>query len=262
MSTSNSDTCPHILTDKLSTNRVSTFSYCGIFLLYESLGATDRKTEFYCGPVSGVSFTFYRTEPVHAPSATNTAFNLFSSSVAFSFSSIAPLPVPTYNYTPLPSLSFNNGNSKAWIAGAVVGPLIGLPLAGAFILGILLLTRKMQNTNRQSANQAPHSGGGGAAMATVHPTYPPGETGYQEAKPTMYSPPISPVNQAYGPGYNHPPPQHGLAVASSPGPAPYAEPYPTSHDPANGPLPPELYTPQTGNYGHPGPFTHGASELR
>jgi LPXTG-motif cell wall-anchored protein len=67
-----------------------------------------------------------------------------------------------------------SGGSKAWIAGAVVGPILGLALICALVWFLL----------RRRKNKRPTAQQGSAAMATTNPTHPPaGVGGYTDAKP-------------------------------------------------------------------------------
>jgi hypothetical protein len=56
-------------------------------------------------------------------------------------------------------------SSKAWIAGAVIGPVLGLLLVGALVWFCL---RRRKNKNKLTAPQQ-----GGALMASVDPSHPP-----------------------------------------------------------------------------------------
>jgi LPXTG-motif cell wall-anchored protein len=82
-------------------------------------------------------------------------------------------------------------SSKAWIAGAVVGPVLGLALLGA---GVWLLLRR-----RRKAAQLPQLGG--ASMAPIDPNQPPtGVGGYTETKPRFH--PAQPTHYDR-PGQSH-----------------------------------------------------------
>ena len=84
-------------------------------------------------------------------------------------------------------------SSKAWIAGAVVGPLLGLALIG--LVAFCLLRRKKKN---KPSTLPPQSG---TAMAPApNPSQPPaGVAGYTDTKPQFTSP-----HQSY---YDQGPPQ-------------------------------------------------------
>lgn len=69
-------------------------------------------------------------------------------------------------------------SSKAWIAGAVVGPILGLALVG---VGVWLFLRRQ----KKGAQLPQH---GSAAMGPIDPNSPPvGVGGYTDAKPLFHS---------------------------------------------------------------------------
>jgi hypothetical protein len=139
----------------------------------------------------------------------------------------------------------SGGGSKAWIAGAVVGPIIGLALIG-FIVWFLLRRSKNKGTAPQQ---------GSAAMAPINPSQPPvGVGGFTDAKPQFAQPQQSYPNQsAYGAqqGYASPPLspthqyQHGAAPHSIPG----------------SPSPQQFFSGNEGKQGYTGAPMGGASEL-
>lgn len=141
--------------------------------------------------------------------------------------SIPGLP-STANVGPT-STSEPGSGSKAWIAGAVVGPILGLALIG---FGVWLFLRR-----KKKASLAPQHGT--ASMAPTDPSQPPaGVGGYTDAKPqfapaqpTYYNQPGQPdayAQQGYpqqggfSPPQGSPAPQYGFqqsaynATANSP----------------------------------------------
>lgn len=84
-----------------------------------------------------------------------------------------PQPSSTANAAPIQPVEKGSG-SKAWIAGAVVGPILGLALVG---LGVWFVFRR-----KKKASQVPQHGT--ASMAPIDPSQPPaGVGGYTDAKP-------------------------------------------------------------------------------
>lgn len=141
-----------------------------------------------------------------------TFYHLSLQSLTRSLATTAPAPGSLISITPSPSSSATpaKSKSKAWIAGVVVGPILGIALIAGIVF-FLMRRNKSKNTMPQT---------GTASMGpSVGP--PPGVT---DAKPQMAT------NTSYGqpsPGFNPNDPynQQGYAPAS---PAPqYSQPYPT-----------------------------------
>jgi hypothetical protein len=158
--------------------------------------------------------------------------------------------------------------SKAWIAGAVIGPILGLLIVGALVWFCL---RRRKNKNKGVTSQQ-----GGAAMAVINPSGPPaGVGGYTDAKPQFaqqqqqqaFTPdpyanqgafaaqqnyadaPVSPTTQ-----YHAGSPQYNTGVA----------PYNAGAAPYNAPVSPPPQQPFYGNdikQGYHGVPLSGASEL-
>jgi LPXTG-motif cell wall-anchored protein len=143
--------------------------------------------------------------------------------------------------------------SKAWIAGAVVGPILGLALIGAAVFFIL---RRRKNKKTTITPQQ-----GGASMAQASPSHPPaGPGGYTETKPQF-----TPQSQPYGQPYAQPAPQdqyvqQGAYAAQQGYAAAPMSPAPQYDGPSqyNAPgSPPSQYSapssppPQQGYYGQP-----------
>jgi LPXTG-motif cell wall-anchored protein len=130
--------------------------------------------------------------------------------------SASSIPGPTLNAPVPPDEDIEQeSSSKAWIAGAVVGPVLGLALVGA---GIWLFLRR-----RKKAVQPPQHGS--ASMAPVDPHQPPTGVGgctyakprFHPAQPTYYERPGQPgaYAQQRDPqqvGFS-PAPQHGFQSA-------------------------------------------------
>lgn len=167
------------------------------------------------------------------------------------------LPAPTG--TPQPS---TGGGSKAWIAGAVVGPLLGLALIG-FVVFFLMRRRKAANENhnmavasdakpdpsmadQSSMHPSVYYGAGSPGIASpMAPGSPPIGKYYQGEPPSAVTSTPSPVHgymnpqqqgmyqqqAAYG-GASYPPqqgqypPQQHVQYSPQPYPAQYATPPP------------------------------------
>jgi LPXTG-motif cell wall-anchored protein len=96
-----------------------------------------------------------------------------------------PQPPSTTNVEPA-STSEPDSGSNAWIAGAVIGPILGLALVG---FGVWFFLRR-----RKKAALAPQQGT--ASMAPIDPSQPPvGVGGHTDAKPQF-----APAQPTY---YNH-----------------------------------------------------------
>jgi LPXTG-motif cell wall-anchored protein len=129
-------------------------------------------------------------------------------------------------------------SSKAWIAGAVVGPLLGLALIG--LVAFFLIRRKKKS--KPTTTLPPQSG---AAMAPApNPSQPPaGVAGYTDTKPQF----TSPHQSYYDPGLQQPQPypqQGGFGASGDVSPATqYATPAPV---PYGAPSPPPQQQQTTG----------------
>ncbi len=153
------------------------------------------------------------------------------------------MPIPSVASSSTPSATPTNigpqHKSKAWIAGAVVGPIIGLALVGALIF--FLLRARNRNRNKNDASQS-----GAANMAVVYPSQPPPSNGgyYADTKtnPTAQPSPYT-GNQPYNPHHSH----SGIPVSPAPqysAPTVYGE--PQSPLPQHSPPPQHSQLPQQG----------------
>ncbi|KAF2996251.1 hypothetical protein E8E13_003992 [Curvularia kusanoi] len=207
--------------------------------IYENIGDQGRQTLFFCDS-SAAKYTLYRNMP---PVTTTDNIDTFSTSTSPTISTTTPAAA-TQTAEP-------KSSSKAWIAGVVVGPLLGLALVAA---GVLLCLRRKKKKNAQ----APHHGV--ATMAPVNPSQPPtGVTGYTDAKPqfqpaqgTYYN---SQQEQAYPQQGAFSPPQVSPPVSPAPQYA-YQAPYNTSSSPSNAP-----YTQDVKHAAHGGAAELGGSNV-
>lgn len=186
--------CTNIWT--ASTDR--SFSLCNTAFMFENEGDSNPKVNIVCG-VSALNWSYYRQAPQRALQTTTSrsspssvlpvASRLPSSALASATSSSSP--------TIISSLDGDDGGkskSKAWIAGAVVGPLVGLALIGG---GIFFLMRRKKN-KAHNQHVAPAAGGMPPAGATAY---------QQNSYPTQTGSP--------------PPPQYYQGMQQNPAAAPF-----------------------------------------
>ncbi|KAH7347102.1 hypothetical protein BKA66DRAFT_447644 [Pyrenochaeta sp. MPI-SDFR-AT-0127] len=218
------------------------YSMCNTAFIFENMSDSNPKTDIVCGE-SAVNWSYYRKVPTSATAA------VVSSAPPVSIPQVvstAPT-APEQTTTPPPA---EKSESKAWIAGAVVGPVVGLALIGAAVF--FLLRRRKNKT--AVAPQA-----GGAAMVHTDPSQPPaGVGGYTDAKP-QFVPQAQPYGQtdpyanqgAYAA-------QQGYAAAPT-SPAPQY-PTPAPYNAPGSPPPQQTYQSDV-KYGYAGPPAGGAAEL-
>jgi len=159
-------------------------SLCNTISVFERYGQEDSNPQIniYCGSLSA-KWTYYRTIP---PSLTEHV-----SSSPTSISQVTPTTTSASS-TPTPK---PESESKAWIAGAVAGPILGLVLIGA---GVWLFLRR-----KKKAAHTPPAGVGGYTDAkpqyqSAQHAYPSPTQGQAYAQQGDFSPPqISPAPQ-YG----------------------------------------------------------------
>ncbi|KAF3039699.1 hypothetical protein E8E12_003132 [Didymella heteroderae] len=134
-------------------------SVCNTIFIFENTQDSNPRTNINCGD-SSAGWSYYRDIP---PESTTTTSSMSGTTTS------TPVP-PALTSSPVPS-------SKAWIAGAVVGPILGFALIGA---GFWLFLRR-----RKRAVQLPQRGS--ASMAPIDPNQPPtGVGGYTDAKPEFH----------------------------------------------------------------------------
>ncbi|KAH7092545.1 hypothetical protein FB567DRAFT_240063 [Paraphoma chrysanthemicola] len=137
------------------------YSICNTAFIFENMQDSNPRTDIVCGE-SSVNWSYYRKLDATVTAATS------------SIPTSIPQPVSTALVAPNVTTNNNDGGSKAWIAGAVVGPIVGLALIGALVWFFL---RRKKNKKLAPAQ-------GSAAMASANPSQPPpGVGGYTDAKP-------------------------------------------------------------------------------
>lgn len=225
---------------KLETNFYSTsiwtastdrsFSLCNTAYMFENERDSNSKVNIVCG-VSSLDWTYYRTAPVAATETTSTtsmdvpmllwsyltnraigtrlaSFSLpgRASLIPTSIPTLAPASDPVDN-TPSSFGTRRKSKSKAWIAGAVVGPLLGLAILG--LLACFFIRRKKNKSRNQTV--APATGGmpppGAAAyQQNTYPTNNPAQPPqyYPDMQQNVAAAPLGVGKQDgyYGPGAN------------------------------------------------------------
>ncbi|KAF2822450.1 hypothetical protein CC86DRAFT_469810 [Ophiobolus disseminans] len=242
----------------------ASYSICNTAFIFENMQDSNPKTDIVCGEES-VNWSYYRQVPASITEAATRA----------------PFSIPNPVTTAVGSLGTTNsgkkGGSKAWIAGAVIGPLLGLALVG---VAVFFLLRRRKNKSKVSQQ-------GGAAMA-INPAQPPaGVAGYTDAKPQFvqqqqpaYTPdpyanqgafaaqqgynnaPISPAPQYNNPVVSPAPQYNNPAVSPAPQynntPVSPITQYNTSPAPYNASVSPP---PQQGFYGNDVKHAHTAAPM-
>lgn len=208
------------------TNLGSQYSICNTIYISESYGQNDPdpKTLLACG-VSEYDWVEYRTIPPSLTEQGSTSPTISLSGTSSSSSSGTPISSSSKTSSTTPGAptqtSKPESGSKAWIAGAVVGPILGLALIGA---GVWLFLRR----KRKAAPMPQH---GVAATAHFDPSQPPvGVGGYTDAKPqnqpAQHAYPSSAQGQAYpqqggfSPPQMSPAPQYGFSPPYNATPSP------------------------------------------
>lgn len=130
-----------------------THTACNILRMFENEGDTSALINYNCGE-SSIDWTYFRNQPQEAKQTSdlsslnpsNTSPQSVSASVTSSSSS---------SPTVIPPPGDESGGSKAWIAGAVVGPLLGLALVGFLVWFFLRRRKRNQNSNAPADGNAP-----------------------------------------------------------------------------------------------------------
>ncbi|KAH7108661.1 hypothetical protein B0J11DRAFT_586836 [Dendryphion nanum] len=150
----------------------SLYSVCNTAFIFENFGDSNPKTDIVCGE-SSVNWSYYRKVPATATEKIATT-PLPSSAIPNSAPAAASPTTSQVN-------TEKKGSSKAWIAGAVAGPIIGIALIG--LIAFFLIRRKKKATT-QPVNGSTTLAATGGAPAGV------GVGGF-ENKPQMSQPPVA-----------------------------------------------------------------------
>ncbi|CBX91469.1 hypothetical protein IAQ61_010816 [Plenodomus lingam] len=125
-------------------------SICNTAFIFENTGDSNPKTDIVCG-VSALNWSYYRSIPASAT-------EVIVSSNAFSFPQVASSGINAPTRTARPSTtsipSSSSSTSKAWIAGAVIGPIVGLVILG---LAIFFLLRRRKNKKNAAPPPPPQA---------------------------------------------------------------------------------------------------------
>ncbi|CAO2652781.1 Nn.00g021920.m01.CDS01 [Neocucurbitaria sp. VM-36] len=154
------------------------FTVCNTGFMFENDRDSDPLTNVNCG-VSSLRWSYYRVAPAEATAITSIDISSSPASTPAVSTPTSTSDFPTLISTPEGE---EKKESKAWIAGAVVGPIVGLALIG---LGVFFFLRRKKNKQAQPAAGA---GAPPAAPNAAYPqqTYPPGPN----SPPQYYPPPM------------------------------------------------------------------------
>ncbi|KAH8709986.1 hypothetical protein GQ44DRAFT_763285 [Phaeosphaeriaceae sp. PMI808] len=159
----------------------ASFSICNTAFMYENDRDSSPKANIICG-VSSLNWSYYRNQPSSATviggSSSVRSVNPLTTPVVSSTPVSSPTPITTPTVNPDPP-----SESKAWIAGAVVGPIVGLALIG---FGAFFFMRRKKNKS-QNQNVAPATGSIPPAGASAYQ-----QNSYNPAssQPPQYYPPM------------------------------------------------------------------------
>ncbi|KAF2002111.1 hypothetical protein P154DRAFT_521249 [Amniculicola lignicola CBS 123094] len=203
------------------------FSICNTAFIFENFEDSQPQTDIVCG-AKAQNWSYYRKIPATATERVSTPPSDDSTTTTSPITSTSTSPVP-------PPSPKSKSSSKAWIAGAVVGPIIGIALIAGVVFFLMKKKKKEDTTH-------------GAAAATT--TQPP-TAQYSDAKPTFVA--------AQG-GFN-PNDQYGQQQAYPQQPMSPAPQYAAPYDPAQSPPPVGVYAPETKQGHYQAPSQPMAAEL-
>lgn len=170
------------------------WSVCNTIFIYENTADSNPHTDIVCGN-SAVDWSYYRQIPTSATSSSESSTTPSSTNSSPTATSTSPAPSPSTK------------KSQAWIAGAVIGPLIGFALLGALLF--FLLRKKETPAPAPQPQQATDYKPGAAAyqQSAASPQYLPQnqypQQGYQPGSPN----PMTPAPQYQHTPVGSPPPQ-------------------------------------------------------
>ncbi|UPX20720.1 uncharacterized protein EKO05_0010945 [Ascochyta rabiei] len=208
------------------------FTVCNTAFMYENQQDSSPQTNVNCG-VSSLNWSYYRVQPEDAKTTSASSAPRSTTAAITSDGSGDNAPA---NPTLIPQATKKKSSSKAWIAGVVVGPIIGLALIG-FLAWFCIRRRKRSNTTATAAAPPP-------STYNTHPQ------------------PVAPTGPASPPQYYPPPMQQTQAASTVPfgvADAKYTPQSPTSPVPS----PPATYGtqpqwPQQGGHAGPGQPVYNA----
>ncbi|KAJ4370881.1 hypothetical protein N0V86_008574 [Didymella sp. IMI 355093] len=228
----------------------SSWSVCNTAYLYENDRDSSPETNVNCGP-SNYNWSYYRSQPADAKT-TSTRTQPRSSTVTPTDGAGAD---PASTVIPEVPEKKKKKSSKAWIAGVVVGPILGLALIG-FLAWFCIRKKK----SKKAATPLPPATYNSQPAAPAGPTSPPqyypppmqqqgagmAPFGVADGKQNTWAPqPQSPVSQASSPNplnmYGNQYPQQG-------GHAGPGQPVYNAPSPSMSPPPQVAYAENNANY--------------
>ncbi|OCL00579.1 uncharacterized protein K441DRAFT_651553 [Cenococcum geophilum 1.58] len=170
------------------------WSICNTIFIYENTADSNPHTDIVCGN-SPVNWSYYRQIPTSATSSSESSTTPSSTNSSPTATSTSPVPTPS------------GKKSQAWIAGAVVGPLVGLALLGALLF--FLLRKKKTPASAPQPQQTTDYKPGAAAyqQPALSPQYPPQNQYPQQGYQPGSLNPMTPAPQYQHTPVGSPPPQ-------------------------------------------------------
>lgn len=182
---------PYPCTSKFNDPSQASYTNCEINFMFQSTGDISGLTNFDCGPSQTIR-SWYRNEPLEAIQSTSEVSSIRSvpSTPTPTASSSSTSPTSGGGVGGLDSNDSGGGGSgsKAWIAGAVVGPLVGLALLG--LLAFFCLRRRKRNQSNTTPSHHGTAAAGGAAAAGAGSYHHANSTAPHSPAP-YYPPPMS-----------------------------------------------------------------------
>ncbi|KAF9693921.1 hypothetical protein EKO04_007981 [Ascochyta lentis] len=184
------------------------FTICNTAFMYENQQDSSPQTNVNCG-VSSLNWSYYRVQPEEAKTTSQPSAARSTTAATTSDGSGDSAPAsPTLPSQPTKKKS----SSKAWIAGVVVGPILGLALIG--FLAWFCIRRKKRSSNTTTA------AAGAPNPYTTHPQPQPLSPTGPASPPQYYPPPMQQTQSApFGVADAKPAPQ-APSTPASPSPNP------------------------------------------